>query len=79
MDDPVFRETTPIHVFESLGTVGIFALTPDESGASLPGDGAGWTATGLAEPFAKVRDNTIPALIHHLRQYGFLIVESNHR
>lgn len=65
-----------IYVFQSLGTSTILALTSDSSGAILPGDGAGWAATGAVEPLARLRTHAAPAAITCLRQTGFLIVEA---
>lgn len=71
------QDATPIHIFASLGARGIFALTPDASGAALPSDGAGWEDTGEAEPFERIRRNTSSSRIDYMRQRGFLIVEDN--
>ena len=66
-----------IYVFQSRGTPTILALTSDSSGASLPGDGAGWAATGAVEAFTAFRAHAAPAAVSLLRKNGVLIVEAD--
>lgn len=74
---PDTQVATIIHVFESQSTPGLFALTPDESGAVLPTDGSGWNATGAVETLAQITRLAPAALLRRLHSEGFVIIEGH--